>query len=252
MRNSRTNHMTHVSWLIEDIMRQFLFQLVVIIEVLIKKNTRKQKCNDSIEPYAMLCKILDQIKHLSRMTSVSDTNNIVNLKMDRNTFGRLCNLFRQLGSLEDGRYVSVEEQVAMFLSILAHHKKNRVVWFDFWRSGQKISYYVHTVSKAILKLHVILLVKPDPVPEECDDPRWKWFKGCLGALDGTYINVLVSNSDKPRYKTRKGQIATNTLGVYDRNMKFVYALPGWEESAANSRILRYALNRPHRLRVPWD
>ncbi|KAL1539985.1 hypothetical protein AAHA92_24405 [Salvia divinorum] len=23
----------------------------------------------------------------------------------------------------------------------------------------------------------------------CDDPRWKWFKGCLGALDGTYINV---------------------------------------------------------------
>ncbi|KAL1545933.1 hypothetical protein AAHA92_22601 [Salvia divinorum] len=31
-------------------------------------------------------------------------------------------------------------------------------------------------------------VKPEPVDENCTDARWKWFKGCLGALDGTYIN----------------------------------------------------------------
>ncbi|XP_057779737.1 uncharacterized protein LOC130998326 [Salvia miltiorrhiza] len=117
-------------------------------------------------------------------------------------------------------------------------------------SFETISRYVRTVLKAILKLHVILLVKPEPVPNECDDPRWKWFKGCLGALDGTYINVLVPNNDKPHYRTRKGQIATNTLGVCDRNMKFVYILPGWEGSAADARVLRDALNRPHGLRVP--
>ncbi|KAL1550732.1 protein ANTAGONIST OF LIKE HETEROCHROMATIN PROTEIN 1-like [Salvia divinorum] len=28
--------------------------------------------------------------------------------------------------------------------------------------------------------------------------RWKWFKGCLGALDGTYINVRVPIADAPR------------------------------------------------------
>ncbi|XP_057796913.1 uncharacterized protein LOC131012948 [Salvia miltiorrhiza] len=170
--------------------------------------------------------------------------------MDRNSFGRLCNLLKQPGSFKDGRYVIVEEQVAMFLSVLVHHKKNRVVRFDFWRSGQTISHYVHVVLKAILKLHVLLLVKPKPVTEDCSDSRWKWFKGCLGALDGTYINVLVPNIDKSRYRTRKGQISTNMLGVCDQNMKFVYALPGWEGSAADSRILRDALNRPHGLRVP--
>ncbi|XP_057796936.1 uncharacterized protein LOC131012967 [Salvia miltiorrhiza] len=170
--------------------------------------------------------------------------------MDRNTFARLCLLLRDLGGLTDGRYVRVEEQVAIFLSILAHHKKNRVVRFDFFWSSQTVSRFVHAVLKAILKLHVILLVKPEPVPEDCTDSRWRWFKGCLGALDGTYINVMVRNADKPRYRTRKGQISTNTLAVCDRNLKFVYVLPGWEGSAADSRILRDALSRVNGFRVP--
>ena len=74
--------------------------------------------------------------------------------------------------------------------------------------------------------------------------------GCLGALDGTRINVLVSASDKPRYRNRKGQIATNTLVACDRNMQFVYFLPGWEGSAGDSRVLRDAVSRPHGLKVP--
>lgn len=45
--------------------------------------------------------------------------------------------------LTRGKYVSTEEQVAMFLSVLAHHKKNRVVKFKFRRSGQTVSHYIH-------------------------------------------------------------------------------------------------------------
>lgn len=96
--------------------------------------------------------------------------------MDRNTFGRLCGLLRELGGLEDRKYVTVEEQVATVLGILAHHKKNRIVGFDYWRSGQTVSYYLHKVLKAVLLLHGILLVKPEPVSEDCTDPRWKWFQ----------------------------------------------------------------------------
>ncbi|XP_047982534.1 uncharacterized protein LOC125223432 isoform X2 [Salvia hispanica] len=170
--------------------------------------------------------------------------------MDRNTFGRLCRLFRQLGTLRDKRYMGIEEQVAMFLGILAHHEKNRVVKFKFWRSGHTVSKYVHKVLMAVLKMHSLFLVNPDPVREDCIDPRWKWFKGCLGALDGTYINVSVATADNPRYRTRKGQIATNTLAVCDRYMRFVFFLPGWEGSADDARILRDAVNRPNGLRVP--
>ncbi|KAL1559968.1 hypothetical protein AAHA92_10244 [Salvia divinorum] len=116
--------------------------------------------------------------------------------------------------------------------------------------GATVLNCVHKVLAAIVSLHSVLLCKPTPVLADCNNHRWKWFKGCLGALDSTHINVLVSASDKPRYRTRKGQIATNTLAVCDQNMQFVYFLPGWEGSAGDSRVLRDAVSRPHGLKVP--
>ncbi|KAK9279188.1 hypothetical protein L1049_012866 [Liquidambar formosana] len=59
---------------------------------------------------------------------------------------------------------------------------------------------------------------------------------CLGALDGTYIRVNVPEADKPRYRTRKNDIATNVLGVCSQDMQFTFVLPGWEGSAADSRV----------------
>ena len=75
-------------------------------------------------------------------------------------------------------------------------------------------------------------------------------QGCLGALDGTHIDVLVSNEDKPRYRTRKGHVATNTLAVCDQQMQFVYLLPGWEGSAADSRVLKDAVSKEDGFKVP--
>ncbi|KAL6137415.1 hypothetical protein ACLB2K_062707 [Fragaria x ananassa] len=91
---------------------------------------------------------------------------------------------------------------------------------------------------------------PSPVLENETDHRWKWFKNCLGALDGTYVRVRVAATDKPRYRTRKSDIATNVLGVCARDMQFIFVLPGWEGSASDSRVLRDAVTRPNGLRVP--
>lgn len=57
-------------------------------------------------------------------------------------------------------------------------------------------------------------------------------------------------ADKPRYRSRKNEIATNVLGVCSQDMQFIYVLPGWEGSAADSRVLRDAISRRHGLRVP--
>ena len=57
-------------------------------------------------------------------------------------------------------------------------------------------------------------------------------------------------TNKLRYRTRKGDIATNMLGVCTHDMQFVYALPGWEGSVADGRVLRDAINRKHGLKVP--
>lgn len=166
----------HVAVMIEEIMNTFLLQITAALDILIRLIYKKRKRVSHSKPYNMLDRIPSQVHHLNRLVHLSDSECIVNLRMDRNTFGKLCLLLKQLGGLRDGRYVTVEEQVALFLGILAHHKKNGVVSFDFWRSGQTISNYVHLVLQSIIKLHAIFLVKPTPVPEDCQDPRWKWFK----------------------------------------------------------------------------
>lgn len=60
------------------------------------------------------------------------------------------------------------------------------------------------------------------------------------------VNVV----DRPRYRARKNQIATNVLGVCSKDMQFIYVLPGWEGSAQDTRILRDAISRRNGLKVP--
>ncbi|KAG8389911.1 hypothetical protein BUALT_Bualt01G0028200 [Buddleja alternifolia] len=62
--------------------------------------------------------------------------------------------------------------------------------------------------------------------------------------------ISVVYKEKPSYRTRKGNISVNMLGVVDIDTKFVYLLPGWQGSAADSRVLRDAVHRLNGLRVP--
>ena len=72
----------------------------------------------------------------------------------------------------------------------------------------------------------------------------------MGALDKTYIGVNVDEKDKSWYRTRKCDIATNVLGVCNRDMEFIFVFPGWEGFASDSRVLRDAISKPNGLRVP--
>ncbi|XP_023737574.1 protein ANTAGONIST OF LIKE HETEROCHROMATIN PROTEIN 1-like [Lactuca sativa] len=146
--------------------------------------------------------------------------------------------------------MDIDEQVAIFLHIIAHNVKNRVMIGRFQHSGETISIIVSRVCNAEIRLHPHLLKKPEPVTENSTDQRWKWFKNCLGALDGTHIKCLVPLKDKPKYRTRKNDIATNVLGVCSQDMQFIYVFPGWEGSATDGRVLQDALLRPHGLKVP--
>ncbi|KAH6807938.1 hypothetical protein C2S51_029046 [Perilla frutescens var. frutescens] len=88
------------------------------------------------------------------------------------------------------------------------------------------------------------------VEEGSEDRLWRYFQDCLGALDGTYIQMQVPTVDKPRYRSRKDDIATNVLGVCDRNERFVYVLSGWEGSVADGRVLKDEISRENGLKVP--
>ncbi|KAK2658757.1 hypothetical protein Ddye_005290 [Dipteronia dyeriana] len=96
--------------------------------------------------------------------------------MDINAFAMLCELLKTRGGLLDDGNVTIEEQVATFVNILAHHTKNKSVQVRFYRSGETISWYVHRVLRALLRLENLLFVKPTSVPDDCTDSRWRWFK----------------------------------------------------------------------------
>ncbi|KAL0375619.1 UNVERIFIED_CONTAM: hypothetical protein Scaly_0679500 [Sesamum calycinum] len=98
-------------------------------------------------------------------------------------------------------------------------------------------------------MHYIMLAKPTPITNECEDPRWRWFKGCLGALDGTFVDVRVPKHEKDRYHTRKGKVSVNILGVCNPKLQFIYVLCGWEGSAADNRVFQDSIHTPGGLGV---
>ena len=57
-------------------------------------------------------------------------------------------------------------------------------------------------------------------------------------------------TDKPRFRSRKNEVATNVLGVCVPDMQFIYVYLGWEGSAADGRVLRDASSRSNGLKVP--
>ncbi|KAI8539811.1 hypothetical protein RHMOL_Rhmol09G0211900 [Rhododendron molle] len=116
--------------------------------------------------------------------------------------------------------------------------------------GETISRHFNAVLIAVIRLHNVLWYHPQLIPANEPDARWKWFENCLGAFDGTFVPVLPPAEHKARYRSRKGDYATNVLGVYSRNLQFVYALSSWEGSATDSRVLQNALLRLHGLRIP--
>ncbi|KAL0385727.1 UNVERIFIED_CONTAM: hypothetical protein Sradi_2967000 [Sesamum radiatum] len=167
----------------------------------------------------MKLRIPDQVKHLRHIIEFSDVKCVDNLRMSRNAFGRLCQILENPGGLRVTRHLTISEQVAIFLSVLAHHKKNCVVKHDFICSGRTISKHFYSVLRVVLRVQSIFLPRSTAIGEESQDTRWRWFKGCLGALDGTHIDVRVPDSEKGRYRNRKGQMYLGfaTLKVYIGN-----------------------------------
>ncbi|KAG8368382.1 hypothetical protein BUALT_Bualt15G0039700 [Buddleja alternifolia] len=236
---------------VEAIVSQIKFFLMASFWFFWARNRRRCIRERGIRKrYSMKARLPKQIEHLRDIISMNDEACINNLRMSRNSFGRLCLILQDVGGLVNTKHVSVSEQVAIFLSIIAHHKKNMIVKHDFKRSGYTISMVFNNVLTALLSVHTLFRANPEPIEEGCRSERWKWFKGCLGALDGTYIPMRVRLSDKARYRNRKGDISVNVLGVCDINMKFIYILTGWEGSAADSRVLKDALTRENGLKVP--
>ena len=87
-----------------------------------------------------------RIDYLNNKIWKNDTTCVNMLKLRRESFFRLCQLFTDRGLLEDTIHMCVEQQVAMFLNTVGHNLKNRLVATNFDRSGETVSRYFHLAS----------------------------------------------------------------------------------------------------------
>ena len=59
---------------------------------------------------------------------------------------------------------------------LSHHKKNRVVKYDFIRLEETVSRHFNAILNAMMTLHDELYAKPEPINKGCLDNIWRYFQ----------------------------------------------------------------------------
>ncbi|XBI55621.1 hypothetical protein VPH35_037402 [Triticum aestivum] len=94
----------------------------------------------------------ERTQNLNYIYNCNDIEALWMLRMKRAPFARLVETFRSRGLLQDSINTNVEEQVAMFLHVVGHNQRFRVIHNTFRRSMETISRYFKQVLYAIGEL----------------------------------------------------------------------------------------------------
>lgn len=98
--------------------------------------------------------------NLNKIYDCTDRECVYMLRMRRAPFFSLCNLFRDRNLLKDTINCSVEEQVAIFLHVVGHNQRFRVIHNTFRRSMETVSRYFKEVLYAIGELRGEMIRPP--------------------------------------------------------------------------------------------
>ncbi|XP_062085765.1 uncharacterized protein LOC133791874 [Humulus lupulus] len=104
-------------------------------------------------------------------------------RMNKDVFKLFCGVLKEIFLLKNSRYLSVEEQVAMFLFVIGHNERHCVVVERFQHFTSTTSHYFRKVLKTICRLSKELITPPS-------------FDNCVGAIDGIHISAHVPIDEK--------------------------------------------------------
>lgn len=97
----------------------------------------------------------------------------------------------------------------------------------------------------LVNLYPSVVMQPngDTIPSRiCDDTKmFSYFKGYIGAPDGTHIRAHIPKCDVGRLRSPKGEVSQNVLRICTFDALFCYVLPGWEGSAHDTSVLNAGL-----------
>ncbi|KAL5550387.1 hypothetical protein UlMin_000563 [Ulmus minor] len=170
------------------------------------------------------------------------------IRMNRDCFHRLVTLFTVQNRLQETHTLTVQEQLMMFLTMVAHGDSNRRTSYEWKHSGETVSRYIDTISSHLVQLASRFIVPPDFDDVStviAENRRFSpYFRGCVGAIDGTHIPCVVDADVAAAYRNRKGFTSQNVMAVVDFEMKFTYLVAGWEGSCHDARVLNVATSNP--------
>jgi hypothetical protein len=164
--------------------------------------------------------------------------------MQKHVFMNFCDILKHKGLLEDGKKVSVEEGVAMFLMIVGHTTRYSIIGDRFQHSNNTIHKWVKRVIRAVCAFgtEIIQPTNQDVVHERILQ-KYPFFKDCIGAIDGTHVAAWAPASRQTSFRGRKTNVTQNVMLTCDFDMKFTFVYSGWEGTANDSRVFVDAVTR---------
>lgn len=170
------------------------------------------------------------------------------LRMRKALFLNLVDILQRRTSLKPSMHCSVAQQLGIWLQVWAHGTSVRGVAEESELSLETISRYVGAVLEALSSLSPQFIRLPDTstsssIPKEiCSNPKFcPYFRDCIGAVDGSYIQGAADPDNPAAYRGRKSGTGMNVLFACTFDLRFCYVLPGWEASAHDSTVLTDAI-----------
>ena len=167
-------------------------------------------------------------------------------RMSPDVFMALHDLLVSTYGLTSSRNVTSIESLAMFLWIVGGPQSFSQAENHFERSTWTIHMKFKEVLKCLLKLGKANIKPRDSTfsnehDKVKEDRLWPHFKGAIGAIDGSHVEVIVPNDEVVNYTNRHGYTSQNVLAICDFDMRFTFVVPGWAGSAHDTQILNHAL-----------
>ncbi|CDO78092.1 hypothetical protein BN946_scf184729.g1 [Trametes cinnabarina] len=201
--------------------------------------------------------------HTSALSGLAGLNELLDghperikteLGVHKDVFIRLVETLEDIGYC-GSRYVSLREQVAIFLYTCVTGLSVRHVGERFQRSNETIAKYFKSVLQMIsgpefYNRYVKLPSADDPIPLHIStNPKfYPYLKNVVGAMDGTHIACAPSLEERPASRNRKGGVSQNCLACCSFDLLFQHVLSGWEGSVADATL--FADARQHSLPIP--
>jgi hypothetical protein len=129
--------------------------------------------------------------------------------------------------------LSTNYHVILIIAYISNHSVVNEVLNCTLQPGFQSRYLKTLTSNTLIPAHITNNRKFFP-----------WFKGALGAIDGTHIGVRASAETRAAHRNRKGELTQNVLAACTFSMLFCYILAGMEGSAADSQL--YDIARENR------